>query len=291
MDPVTLGMVMKVGSAAFNAAGYVGSKVISVGLPLAKQAGSISLRFIEGGVDAVKQGDSKPIALTKKLDIIDNGLNLPLSFGENQFKKIDQKISDDLDIIKGQNEILFLSNSIKYFVDSHATRTGIDRGISYALQYDIKAVINHIKKHEGIRFPGYLLHQCTSLSETIKEYNIFYDSILNNGYVHEWTEDEAKNALTKTFGIDGNQGVVASYIPWEYKIPFKRKKELKQLKEKKQSSWKKVFDSAEIEVNDEAHDALFVLAQELTDNERLEYSISRKIESFPGNNILIQSPE
>jgi len=294
MDPVTIGMMAaKATGVAANVVGTVGKKVIEVGLPLVKQAGSISLRFVEGGIDAVKSNEPTSIKLTKNLNIIDNGLSVPLTFGDNQVKKINQEIREDLNIIKGQNEILFLSNSIKYFVDSHTMRTGIDRGISYALQYDIKAVINHIKKNEGLRFPGYLLHQCTCLAETVKEYNIFYDSVLNHGLVHEWTLEEASDTLERRFGVEENKSVVRSYIPFEYQIPWKRNKLLSKIEEEKKSStWKKMFESEDLkEINDEAHDALFILSNELCANESLEYAISQRIEALPKKHLLIQSPE
>ena len=122
------------------------SKVIEVGVPLVKKAGAISFKFIEGGVNAVIDDSHQQVKLTKSLDIIDNDLRVPLTFSTNQFRKMNQEIKEDLDIIKGQNDILFLSNSINYFIESHMLRTGIDRGISYALQYDVHAVTNHIKK-------------------------------------------------------------------------------------------------------------------------------------------------
>ncbi len=290
MDPVTIGMMAyKMGGTAFDTA----KKAVEVALPMAKKASSIGLRFVEGGISAVKEGDPQQVNLTKKLDIIENGLSLPLSFSDNQVMKINQKIEEDLDIIKGQNEILFLSNSIKYFVDSHMARTGIDRGISFALQYDIKAVINHIKKNEGLRFPGYLLHQCTALSETVKDYNVFYDSILNNGVVHEWSKDDAIEYLDRKFGVDGTESVVKSYVPFEYQIPWQRQKAISQSEEeKKNSKWKQLFNSEDLEgINDEAHDALFVLSSELSANESLEYAIAKRIESLPEKRLIIQNPD
>ena len=284
MDVVTMGMMAyKIGGSAINMA----TKAIEISSPI----GSISLKFIEGGLNAVSNVSAQNnIKLTKKLKIIDNGLSLPLSFSDNQVKGINQEIKDDLDIIKGQNEILFLSNSIKYFVDSHMMRTGIDRGISYALQYDIKAVINHIKKNNGLRFPGYLLHQCSSLADTVKEYNIFYDSILNNGIVHEWDRDNAKEFLNKKFGIDNRDSVVKSYIPFEHQIPWRREKaEIEAIERKKNSSWKTLFDSENLEeINDEAHDALFILSNELSANESLEYAISQRLESMPQKELIVK---
>ena len=143
MDPITMATVAyKVGSGGAE----IVSKVIEVGVPLVKKAGAISFKFIEGGVNAVIDDSHQQVKLTKRLGIIDNDLRLPLTFSVNQVRKMNQEIKKDLDIIKGQNDILFLSNSINYFIESHMLRTGIDRGISYALQYDVHAVTNHIKK-------------------------------------------------------------------------------------------------------------------------------------------------
>jgi hypothetical protein len=156
------------------------------------------------------------------LDIVDNCLSLPLSYRENQFKHINQKISDDLDIIKSQNEILFLSHSIQYIVDSHRNRIGIDRGISYALQYDIVAACDHLNKRKDLRFPGYLSHQCGSLAETIKDLNIFYYSILQDGHVPSFTEEDTKEELEKSYGIDKRKGEMRTYVPYELKMRILR---------------------------------------------------------------------
>lgn len=53
--------------------------------------------------------------------------------------------------------MMFLTNSINYFVKSHKNRTGIDRSITYALQKMILKLLWNILKNL-IRFPGYLLH-------------------------------------------------------------------------------------------------------------------------------------
>jgi len=301
MDPITLGIIAyKASSFAADAAltgatvaagiaGAAGKKVIEVAVPIAKQTGTISLKFVQGGINAVKEDGNTSLKLTKHLDIIDNGLNIPLGFGENQFKKINNDIASDLNIIKGQNEVLFLSNSIRYFLDSHAMKTGIDRGISYALQYDIKAVMNHLEKTPDLRFPGYLLHQCLSLSETIKEYNSFYDGILNDGAIKEWTKESAFERLDRTFGIDGNPSATRRYIPAEYRREWNKSKFLSESNSKDQAKWKKLFTSNEKEINDEAHGALFTLSDELVANEALEFDIYQKLESKPNSKLLIES--
>jgi len=289
MDPITVaGAVYSAGKGVAK----VVNKVIEVGVPLVEKAGSISFKFIEGGINAVKDDGHQQVKLTKRLGIIDNDLRLPLTFSVNQVRKMNQEIKKDIDIIKGQNDILFLSNSINYFIESHMLRTGIDRGISYALQYDVHAVTNHIQKNKSLRFPGYLLHQCTALVETIKEYNLFYDSILNNGLVHEWSYDEVVVELEKTFGLHGTENVVKSYIPYEHQIRWKRGKASSRSDSNKSPAWKKLFDSDELEnINDETHDVLFILLHELAANESLEYNLLKRLESLPGKRLIIKSPE
>ncbi len=268
------------------------SKVIEVGIPLAIKAGAISFKFIEAGINAVKDDGHQQVKLTKSLDIIDNDLRVPLTFSTNQFRKINQEITKDLNIIKGQNDILFLSNSINYFIESHMLRTGIDRGISHALQYDVHAVTNFINKNQSLRFPGYLLHQCTALVETIKEYNLFYDSLLHDGLVHEWSYDEAVVELEKTFGVHGSENVVTSYIPFEHKLQFNRANASSQSDTRFHSARKKLFDSGGLEdVPDEAHDLLLVLLNELAANESLEYALSKRLETLPDKRLIIISPE
>lgn len=274
-----------------------GKKIIEVGLAAGKTASKIAFTFVSGGIAAVREdgqekapkGEVKTTKLSKNMDIIDNGLSIPFSFSENQFKKINQEIKDDLTIIKGQNELLFLSHSIRYFVESHIGRTGIDRGISYALQYDMKAVSNHLKENSGLRFPGYLLHQCTSLAETIKEMNLFYDAILHNGQVREWSIDSAKEEIEMVFGPHSNQRIIQGYIPYEYQIPIKRDI-ITDLQNKKSWEWKNLFAGEEHEINDEAHDTLFIVANELIANENLEYEISKKVKTESEKRLLIEAP-
>ncbi|MEO5330010.1 MAG: hypothetical protein H7829_17405 [Magnetococcus sp. THC-1_WYH] len=268
-----------------------GKKVIKVSLAAGKTASKIALTFIQGGVSAVTNKNPKHVEkLSKNIGIVDNELSIPMSFIENQFRKIDHEIKGDLSIIKGQNELLFLSNSIKYFVESHIGRTGLDRGISYALQYDMKAATNHIKENTSLRFPGYLLHQCTCLAETLKELNLFYDAVLNNGHVKDWTVLSAKQELERAFGLDGKEKIIQGYIPFAYRLPAKR--EIREETKSKRSTWniKKLFDSGLEDINDAAHDTLFILENELIANENLEYEISQRLEREPEKMLLVESP-
>lgn len=280
-----------------------GKKYVEVALPAAKKASQLAIDFLATDITDLGQNKAQQqvVKLSDNLDIIDNALNLALSYHENQFRPISQKITDDLDIIKGQNEILFLSNSINYFLDSHKARIGIDRGISYALQYDIAAVCNHLKKRKELRFPGYLLHQLTSLAETIKELNIFYVSILNGGYVPEFDEQELKEEFLKGFGIDKRKGDLGAYIPYDIKIKILR--DLESIAEERQKSGliseagsligafkDRVFTKEVAEaVNDIAHDALFILKEELVASEELEYQIIKKLKVLPDQKLIVQS--
>lgn len=281
-------------SAIAGIAGVAGKKLIKAGITAGKKASKLTFTFIQGGLDALRSAENgetrnlKFESLSKPLNIIENGLSVPVSFAENQIIRMQTEITDDLTILKGQNEILFLSNSIRYFVESHMGRTGIDRGISYALQYDMKAVTNYLKNNTGLRFPGYLLHQSTCLCQTIKEMNIFYDAILHGGHVKEWSEDEVRAELQNFFGVDGNQKYIQNYMPFDLQIPIKRTM-LAEAKNKK-SRFQELFSSRADEVNDAAHDALFVLANELVANENLEYEVIKKLEREPNQELLIESP-
>jgi len=276
---------------------HQGKKVMEVAIPVVKKASQITINFLATSIGGESPSTNKMIQLSRPLDIVENWLSLPLSYQENQYKTINQKITDDLDIIKGQNEILFLSNSIHYFLESHKTRTGIDRGISYALQYDITAVCNYLKKRKELRFPGYLLHQLTSLAETIKDLNVFYTSILHDGHVPIFDEQEIKEELLKGFGIDKRKGDIGMYIPYEMKMRVLR--ECSPTIEDKQkggsliSAFKDrvLTKEAEEEVNDIAHDALFILKEELVSNEELEYQIVKKLKILPDNKLTVQSGE
>ena len=271
-----------------------GKKIIEVARPMVKKASQISLNFLPNDAAEKELPESKNIQLSEKLDIVENGLSLPMSYQENQFKMITQKISDDLDIIKGQNEILFLSNSVNYFVESHRMRTGIDRGISHALQYDMVTVCNYLKKNKELRFPGYLLHQFTSLSETIKELNVFYVSILQDGHVPLFDEEEVKEELLQSFGIDERRVDFGSYVPHEMKVRIlKEQSELAEEKQKSTSlldTFKEKITSKDMEqFNIFAHDSLFTLKEELTSNEILEAQILKKLKTLPSSKLLIES--
>lgn len=134
------GLALSAATAGAAVVGGIGSQVLKASVAAGKTASRVSFTFIQGGIEAVRanspEGSQQPKIelLTRPLNIVNNGLSIPASFSENQFKKIKCDITDDLTIIKGQNELLFLSNSIRYFVESHVTRTGVDRGISHALQ-------------------------------------------------------------------------------------------------------------------------------------------------------------
>lgn len=273
-----------------------GKKVMEVAIPLAKKASQLTINFLATNIGG-ETSSSKMIQLSQPLDIVENGLSLPLSYQENQFKTISQKITDDLDIIKGQNEILFLSNSIQYFLESHKMRTGIDRGISYALQYDIAAVCNYLKKRKELRFPGYLLHQFTCLGETIKDLNIFYTSILHDGHVPVFDEQEMKEELLRGFGIDKRKGDIGMYVPYEMKMRILREVPPSIEDKQKGGSLLNAFKDrvltkeVEEEVNDIAHDALFILKEELVSNEELEYQIVKKLKILPDKKLIVQSGE
>jgi hypothetical protein len=295
--PTAVDLLQEMGKTSFGKK-VIGKtkKIMEVAVPVVKKASQVSIEFLATDIGEELLGQKKSIQLSKPLDIVDNGLSLPISYQENQFKKIDQKISDDLDIIKGQNEILFLSNSISYFIESHKTRTGIDRGISYALQYDIAAVCYHLSKHRELRFPGYLLHQLTSLSATITELNIFYVSILHDGHVPSFEEEEIKMDLMKGFGIDKRKGDFGTYVPYEMKmqilrsLPSDEKAKSGSLLTSLTSFKEKVLPKeVEAQFNDIAHSSLFILREELVSNEELEYQILKKIKMLPEKKLIVKS--
>ena len=111
-------MATKAASSAASLGLDAGKKLIEVSIPVVKKASQISLQFLQGGLDAVINNNlpSEKIKLNNRLNIIDNGLSIPLSFSENQIKLFHSNMSNDLNTIKGQNEIMFLSNSIQYFI-------------------------------------------------------------------------------------------------------------------------------------------------------------------------------
>lgn len=309
--PTAVELLQQVGKTDFgkNVMGKT-QKIMKVAVPTVKKASQISIEFLATDVGEKLFGrpeetgtKEKIIELSKPLDIVDNGLSLPMSYQENQFKKISQKISSDLDIIKGQNEILFLSNSINYFIESHKLRTGIDRGISYALQYDIAAVCNHLSKHKYLRFPGYLLHQLTSLSETITELNVFYASLLHDGHVPSFKEEEVKSDLLKEFGVDKQKGVFGAYVPYEIKLQILRELSSAEEENRKSGSLLDAFPNplvksvrgkalskeVEAQFNDIAHDSLFILKEELVANEELEYQILKQLKRLPQKQLIVKS--
>lgn len=293
MDPITISAMTMLTSLGQYVAKEHGPKLVEVAVPLLKGAvGRIAFKFLphevaQGANDVIRSiKPVKEINLSQNLDVLDNGLSVAANFVSNQFVGINQKISDDLSIVKGQNEILFLSHSIEYFVNSHRSKIGIDTAISYALQYDIKAVFNHIKANPKIRFPGYLLHQCNSLAETIKQYNIFFDSILDDGFVKDWNEEIAFAELSKTYGANRDANPFSDYIPAEYQIKWKR---LNESKSRTEQSWvdKVPFFGSDEEILDESHNALMILAGELVANEALEDRVTKKIEKLDGRKLLI----
>ena len=240
-------------------------KIIEIALPKVQMASEIAIQFL--AIDVTGGEKSTEISLSKNLPILDSGLNLPLSYQRNQSVKFKNQISADLDVIKGQNEILFLSNSINYFIESHKSITGIDRGISYALQYDIQAVCNHLKKNPDIRFPGYLLHQLVGLTNTIEELNIFYNSILHDGKVYSRDDkDHYKSIFDETIGIDNKQQQ-GDYIPQAFLLEWQREQLLKTEIPKSTSIFESVKGLVSKEqqqiLNDEAHDTLYLLKAEL----------------------------
>jgi hypothetical protein len=283
-------MAAKAAWSAGKTAVELGTKLIEVAIPVVQTASKISVTFIRGGVEAV----SKEVVrqqLSKPLPVVENELSVPLSFSGNQFLTFSQEIKSDLNIIKGQNEMLFLSNSIGYFIESHAMRTGIDRGISYALQYDMAAVRTYLKKNRDLRFPGYLLHQCTSLGATVKEMNIFYTSLLNQGAVPDFTKESVDQEFSTRFGAKQQLGSIRSYIPYELQLPHLRA--FAEEKKKNAKFMSSLFGSDSDfdidEINDVAHEALFILNEELIANEQLEHQVSRLITTLPQKRLLIES--
>jgi hypothetical protein len=286
---MALSATSSIGEAAFDA----GKKVIEVGIPLTKKAAQLSFTFIKGGLEAVNsENKHNVLSLSQPLDIVNNGLSVPLGYSENQFKTFEQNVTKDLNIIKGQNELLFLSNSISYFVESHLGRTGIDKSISYALQYDLIAVRNYFNKSRDLRFPGYLLHQCTSLAETVKQLNVFYSSILQNGKVPDFSEGFVSEELSKRYGANQRTSGLKSYIPYDQQLPYLR--EFAKEQNKNKSMLSKLFqENGEFnfaEISDVANEALYVLCEELIANEELEQKINYHLNNLPGNKLYIECP-
>lgn len=75
-----------------------GKKFIEVALPALKQASLVSLKVIQDEVfksDAV-ESQVESIKLTQAVDIVDNNLNIPASFSENQLKSFEEKLAQAL---------------------------------------------------------------------------------------------------------------------------------------------------------------------------------------------------
>ena len=140
-------------------------KIVEVAVPAVGKAAKISFRFVKGGIDAVKNDDKK-ITLSRESAVITNELSMPSLFLEEQQRQFEclQVVNENVSLVYGQNELLFLTQSIQYFVSSHIGREGIDKSISDALQFDILAAAKQVQVNEKLRFPGYLRHMCDSLS-------------------------------------------------------------------------------------------------------------------------------
>ncbi|OIN12336.1 hypothetical protein [Oceanisphaera psychrotolerans] len=266
-----------------------GKRAIQVSLPYVEGVSKVTVDFLSTNVGKELFGDVKSIKLSKNLDVVERGLSLPSTFDKNQAMSIEKKISEGFEVVKGQNEILFLSNSINYFIDSHRTRVGIDRNISHALQYDVISVGKYLQKRNEIRFPGYLLHQIKSLSSTISELNVFYDSICKDGYVSEFKEEELVRELTQTVGVEKDANPLQDYYPCDMKLRVERRL----LKENGDAS-NKLFSGAikritERDDFDGVYDVLMVLKDELLANERLEQQIEKKLKVLPGAKLMIES--
>jgi len=264
---------------------YGGKKIASKISPaMLKEGARLAFKFTKDTKSREVSGDTKSIKLNQKVDIVENHLSVPKNYIEKQALRITQDITDDLSIIKGQNEILFLSNSIDYFLKGHVGRTGIDRGISYALQYDMAAVINHIRNNPSLRFPGYMLHQCTALAATIKEYNIFYDSILSDGHVKNWTQESVSEEMNRKYGPHREGNPVAPYMPYEFQVNW-----IRENKPKNASKWpiKLPFFGSNDEILDEAHDSLMILSKELITSEALEYRVIEKLAHLPEQKLTV----
>ncbi|MBF0633009.1 MAG: hypothetical protein HQL89_18775 [Magnetococcales bacterium] len=303
-------------------------KVIEIGLPVVKGAARIGFRFLQGGVHAVvndgEPTESSPDAkreqalmslkISQRLEAIENGLSVQACFSKNQFWALREEIKEQLNVLKGQNEVNFLSQSIQYFINSHQGRAGVDRSVSYALQYDINSVIDHIKRESDVRLPGYLIHQCASLAATVKDMNIFYSTVLRNGRVKFVDYSDVKGELDQCVGTDGRRKKFSGYIPFEHKLRYVREKEdsvearssssfplttisdrmnafwkgnSSKESERKNDSWEFVAELAKS--SNPNNEVLYILREELMDNEELEMEIAGMIETMPERRILIES--
>jgi hypothetical protein len=129
-----------------------------------------------------------------------------------------------------------------------------------------------------------MLHQCTALGNTIREYNLFYDSILNDGRVKNWSQELVSEELDKRYGPYNELNPMAPYMPYEYQLTWAR-----QNSQKKPSKWinKIPFFGSNEELMDKAHDSLVILAKELISSESLERRILDKLFHLPDNKIEI----
>lgn len=299
MNPyLTKLLVEQLGPIAAEQVLPMGKKLIEVCLVKLQESPKISMAFVDES-NRTGPGINKEIQLTQPLPIVENYLSLPLSYQENQVIAIIEKISDDLDIIKGQNEILFLSNSINYFIDSHKYRVGIDHRISYALQYDLKSVFNHLKDNKSLRFPGYLQHQVSSLCRSIRDLNIFYSSILYDGHVPNLTEEEIYADCSKEFGVDNRKSEIGNYIPHDIRLKVERKREVDSEKKGiKGTIFTTVKDhlfrddssgSASVIASDpgSAIETIYLLKEELVSNQALEDQIAKRVSLLPHKKLYI----
>lgn len=269
-----------------------GKRIIEVSLPMVQKASNITIDFLSTDLGKELFSGVREIKLSKSLGIVERGLSLPASYYENQNASINQDINKGFDIVRGQNEILFLSNSISYFVESHKPKVGIDRNISHALQYDVIAVCSYLEKRNDIRFPGYLLHQIQSLSSTIRELNIFYDSICKDGYVPDFNKEDLVVAMKETVGVEGRSEEHSDYYPWDIKIDAMREVNKERGKASSDSRLfiRKFFDrDNEMLVSNGVHDALVILKEELISNETLENKIIKKLNILPDKKLMIES--
>ncbi len=119
---------------------------------------------------------------------------------------------------------------------------------------------------------------------------MFYDSILHGGHVKHWSAEEADEELRKFFGVESNQKYIQNYIPFELQIPIKRNVIIELEKKKSKRDFGALFKSQAADINEAAHDALFVLESELAANENLEYEVSKRLEREPGKELFIEAP-
>lgn len=278
----------------------MGKKLIEACLDSFQGKPRISMSFVDAS-NHNEPGINKEIQLTQPLSIVDNYLSLPLSYQENQILAVIQKISDDLDIIKGQNDILFLSNSIGYFIDSHRYRVGIDHRISYALQYDLKSVFNHLNENKSLRFPGYLQHQVSSLCRCVRDLNIFYSSILFDGHVPSLTEEEIFADFSKEYGVDNRKSEIGNYIPHDIKLRVERNRGADSERKGKKITilssvkdhlfWDDPSGSVSVMASEpgSAIEAIYLLKEELVSNQALEDQIAKRIDLLPHKKLYIRS--